>query len=165
MFVNSTKRQTETQKQVEALLAVSFVSFGLTFFPVAVIYNIVYERQNLAKLQLLVSGTNSAAYWLGTYLFDILVVLPPSLCAILLVLAFDISPFLGEGLAPFFLILLTYGLAITSFSYCFSWLFMSSVKAQYVALITYLVTGYFFALTTFILDIFPSTRDANKTLV
>ena len=157
----TTKQQTASEQRVEGMLAVSFISFGLAFFPVAVIYNIVYERQTLAKLQLLVSGTNSAAYWLGTYLFDIIVVLPPSLFALILVEAFGASAFTGDAMGAFFLILFFYGLSIIPFTYLFSWLFSSSVKAQYIALITYLVLGYFLALATFILDIFPSTRDAS----
>jgi len=158
----TTPAQSESEQQVEALLAVSFISFGVAFFPVAVIYNVVAERQSSAKLQLLVSGTNSVAYWTGSYLFDSVVVVPPSLFAVALVIAFEVSPFTGDAMAPFFLVLLCYGLSIVPFSYCLSWCFRSSVRAQYASLLTFLVVGYFAALTTFILDFFPSTKEANK---
>merc|ERR1719486_1304925 len=43
-------------------------------------------------------------------------------------------------------------------------MFKTATKAQYVGLLIYIVTGYFFALATFIMDIIESTRTANKTI-
>ena len=160
----TTKKETETQKQIEALIYSTYMSFGLAFFPVGIMYNIVYEKENLSKLQLLVSGVHSIAYWLGNYIFDAITILPSCLFAIVLVYSFDAESFTGEALLPFFLTLFLYGISIVPFTYLFSWCFKTSTKAQYIALISFIFLGYGFSLATFIMDIFESTRDASKII-
>ena len=59
---------------------------------------------------------------LGNFLFDAVTIVPSCLFALLLVLAFDSSAFLGDALAPFMLILLLYGVSIVAFTYLLSFL-------------------------------------------
>ena len=159
-----TTKTTAAAKQFEALIYSTYLAFGLAFFPVGIMYGIVYERENLSKLQLLVSGVHSIAYWLGNYIFDAITILPSCLFAILLVYGFDATPFIDSALLPFILILFLYAVSIVPFTYLFSWLFNKSTRAQYMALITYIFLGYGFSLATFIMDIFENTRNASKTL-
>jgi len=160
----TTKQQTATTQQIEALIYSTYLSFGLAFFPVGIMYNIVHEKENFAKLQLLVSGVNSIAYWIGNFIFDSITILPSCLFAIVLVFAFDAVSFTGEALLPFLLILFLYGVDIVAFTYLFSWGFNSSTKAQYITLIAYIFMGYGFSLATFIMDIFPTTQDTSKII-
>ena len=136
----TTKQQTAQKQKTDALIYSTWLA--------SIIYNIVYEKENLSKLQLLVSGLNSLSYWLGNYLFDVITIIPSCLFAIILVYAFDTKSFLGEALLPLILILLLYGISIVPFTYLFSWCFKSSTKAQYIALISYIFYGYAFGLAT-----------------
>ena len=160
----TTKQETAATKQFEALIYSTYLAFGLAFFPVGIMYSIVYERENLSKLQLLVSGVHSVAYWLGNYIFDAITIIPSCLFAIVLVYGFDATPFIDSALLPFILILVLYAVSIVPFTYLFSWLFNKSTRAQYMALITYIFLGYGFSLATFIMDIFENTRSASNTL-
>eukprot|EP01083_Nonionella_stella_P115453 342352_1 len=160
----TTKQQSTQSKQIEALVYSTYLSFGLAFFPVGIMYNIVYEKEKMCKLQLLISGMNSVAYWLGNCIFDIITILPSCVAAIILIYAFDATSFTGEAMLPFVLIVLLYGISIIPFTYLFSWCFSSSTRAQYITLISFIFLGFGFSLTTFIMDLFESTRDDSQTI-
>ena len=137
----TTKQESARTKQIEGLIYSTYLSFGMAFFPVAIMYNIVLEKENLSKLQILVSGMNTIAYWLGNFIFDTLTILPSCIFAVILIFSFNAKDFMGDALAPFLLIIFLYGVSIVPFTYLFSFLFQSPTKAQYISLLAFIFLG------------------------
>ncbi|ETO28442.1 hypothetical protein RFI_08694, partial [Reticulomyxa filosa] len=157
-----TSGQTQAIARIKGMIQGSYLAFGLAFFPVSIMYNIVQEREMLTKHQQLVSGMNSVAYWLGALIFDVIMVLPSCLMAWALSAIFNSDVYQHSAQGPFVLNLLLYGFSIVPFTYCFSWVFERAQRAQYVSLLIFLFVGYGIPLGTFIMDFIPSTRHANK---
>jgi ABC-type multidrug transport system ATPase subunit len=124
----------------------------------------VYERANKSKHQQLISGVNVVAYWVSTYVWDVVLFLIPALLCIIVIAIYDISELLNDGFGALILGLILYATSITPFTYVISFLFQSHTEAQNTMLIVYIFTGAILLIVSVVLFIIESTRDVNNHL-
>jgi ABC-type multidrug transport system ATPase subunit len=156
--------------QIQTLLSVLAALFTLIpfcYLPASFIIFIVKERSCKAKHLQLVSGSHPLAYWLSTFIFDML-----QYCVILLLVmamfyAYNNKDFIGDSSAAgcTFLLFFLYGLAVLPMAYCMSLLFSNPTSAQVgIAGILFLL-GFILTIASFILDSIDSTHDTNQQLL
>jgi hypothetical protein len=86
------------------------------------------ERESKAKHLQTVAGVNPVAYWLSTYLWDILNYQIPLWTTIILMFAFNVTALTtstGDVVSGVIVAFILYGPASAGFSYCVSFLFKS----------------------------------------
>jgi ATP-binding cassette subfamily A (ABC1) protein 1 len=137
---------------------------------------VVREKENNrnAKHQQMISGVSIPAYWLSNFVWDFLMYLAPFTLAIILLAAFDIPAFTGTGcevacidqpLGAVAVLLLTFGLAVIPFTYCLSYLFVESAKAQTFTLMISIFSGLILMIAVFVMRLIPSTCQINRDLM
>jgi ATP-binding cassette subfamily A (ABC1) protein 3 len=126
-----TKTQRIQRHDLDAFSAAIIVNIAFSFIPASFAVPIVKEREVKAKHQQLISGVSVLSYWLSTYVWDFISFLFPSTFAIILFYAFGLEQFIGIGrFLPTVLMLLEYGLAIASSTYCLTFFFTEHSMAQ-----------------------------------
>jgi ABC-type Na+ transport system ATPase subunit NatA len=135
------------------MLAVPYIPGAFAMF-------VVREREIKAKYQQIVSGVSIPAYWLSTWLFDVLCYQGSMWLIILIILQFDTSNLTGaEPLPATILLFFLYGTAVAGFSYLLSFCFRSAPGAQIGTVFACLLTGLALSIVSVFLRIFPETRD------
>ena len=126
---------------------------------------VVKEREVKAKHQQQLAGMQLLAYWSSTWLFDSLSYLVPAMTTLALIAAFDIDAFLKDGaLSATLWLLLLFGPAVASFTYCVSFMFSSHSSALIWVLFLNFLTGLALMITSFVLGLIESTQGINFTL-
>ncbi|XP_076938168.1 ABC transporter A family member 1-like, partial [Bidens hawaiensis] len=119
-----TESQRLQRHDLDAFSAAIIVSIAFSFIPASFAVAIVKEREVKAKHQQLISGVSILSYWVSTYIWDFISFLAPSTFAMILFYIFGLEQFIGSGsLLPTMLILLEYGFAIASSTYCLTFFF------------------------------------------
>uniref|UniRef100_A0A7S1CQA7 ABC transporter domain-containing protein n=1 Tax=Bicosoecida sp. CB-2014 TaxID=1486930 RepID=A0A7S1CQA7_9STRA len=157
--------------QQEALLssagssaAVLFMVIAFSFIPTSFAVFLVKEREVAAKHQQLISGVSIAAYWTSTFLWDALNYLVPASISILLFYLYDANELVGGASLPATVtVVLLYGLAVASFTYCLTYLFKSHSTAQNVVLMVNLFC-LILLLLSMIMGSVPSTCRVDRDL-
>jgi ABC-type multidrug transport system fused ATPase/permease subunit len=130
---------------------------------------IVLERENKAKHLQTVAGVKPSAYWLSSFLWDVLNYQIPCWLTIALFFIFDLDSLTTSNrdvfsgiLAAIFL----YGPAAASFTYCLSFMFTSSTACVMVSIISGFLIGLGGPLAIFILTLIGANpSDPNPNLV
>lgn len=144
--------------------AVLFMVIAFSFIPTSFAVFIVKEREVAAKHQQLISGVSIAAYWLSTYLWDAVNYLVPASISILLFYLYDANELVGDGALPATVsVVLLYGLAVASFTYCLTYMFKSHSTAQNVVLMVNLFC-LILLLLSMIMGSVPSTCQIDRDL-
>ncbi|KAL8261643.1 hypothetical protein R6Q59_025692 [Mikania micrantha] len=160
-----TESQRLQRHDLDAFSAAIIVSIAFSFIPASFAVAIVKEREVKAKHQQLISGVSVLSYWVSTYIWDFISSLIPSTFAMLLFYIFGLEQFIGGGsLLPTILILLAYGFAIASSTYCLTFFFSEHSMAQNVVLLVHFFTGIVLMVISFIMGIIPATQDMNSVL-
>jgi ATP-binding cassette subfamily A (ABC1) protein 3 len=83
--------QEQTSQSGDAFSASTYIVIGFAFLPASYAIFVVRERETGAKHQQLISGVSLPAYWLATYIWDVVSYLVPSGLVILFFVLFDIE--------------------------------------------------------------------------
>lgn len=169
--MNYTEEQLSEQsiynRIVDVLVAICVV-FALSFVPASFVVYLVSERECKAKHLHLVSGVRPYIYWLSTYVWDLANYIIPSICCILIFLAFGEDSYTSaRNFPPTLLLLLLYGWSITPLMYPASFIFKESSTAYIVLICVNLFIGINTTLITFILEFFADDQelvDVNNAL-
>nr|XP_043635410.1 ABC transporter A family member 1 [Erigeron canadensis] len=160
-----TESQRLQRQDLDAFSAAIIVSIAFSFIPASFAVPIVKEREIKAKHQQLISGVSILSYWISTYIWDFISFLVPSSFAMVLFYIFGLEQFIGSGsLLPTVLILLEYGAAIASSTYCLTFFFSEHSMAQNVVLLAHFFTGIILMVMSFIMGLIPATQDLNSFL-
>ncbi|RLN57229.1 hypothetical protein BBJ28_00025928, partial [Nothophytophthora sp. Chile5] len=158
-----------------AFTACIFIVIAFAFFPASIVGFLVKEKQaeHNSKHQQLVSGVSLPAFWLANYLWDLLTYIVPLVAALVLIQAFGISAFTGNGCVSctdqtfpaIVLLFVLFGLAICPFTYCLSYFFKEHASAQTYTIMANFLLGVVLMVVSFILDVVStSSADANEVL-
>eukprot|EP00891_Asterochloris_glomerata_P006032 jgi/Astpho2/6032/e_gw1.00084.157.1_t len=113
---------------------------------------LVRERENNSKQVQMISGASASAFWLATYVWDLLNFIIPAAGILLCFVLFNLPQFRGARLVAVTGLLGLFGVAALPLTYCLHFLFNDEMKAlQYINTGAFLV-GYLGFLATFILD-------------
>jgi ABC-type multidrug transport system ATPase subunit len=156
-----------TAKQVALTTASLAFSVAIAFCFVSATYAgfLVKERADKVKHLQVVSGVSPAAYWLSTYVWDIINFVFPFALLLILLVAFDTTALVGEGkVGPLILTTWLFALAAAPFVYCLSFLFESHVSAQNTTLLLNFLFSVVLLIVSVIMQIIESTRDINHSL-
>lgn len=130
---------------------------------------IVMERQSKAKHLQTVAGVKPAAYWLSSYLWDIMNYQFPCWITVILMFAFDVETFTtteGGVLGGVIVLLVLYGPATAGFTYCVSFMFSSPSMCNLFVIVFNFVIGMAAPLVTFILRLIgEDPGNKNESLI
>ncbi|KAH1258082.1 ABC transporter A family member 1 [Glycine max] len=161
----TTQSQRLQRHDLDAFSAAVIVNIAFSFIPASFAVSIVKEREVKAKQQQLISGVSVLSYWASTFIWDFVSFLFPASFAIVLFYVFGLDQFVGGvSLLPTILMLLEYGLAIASSTYCLTFFFFDHTMAQNVVLLIHFFTGLILMVISFIMGLMPSTMSANSFL-
>eukprot|EP00929_Paragymnodinium_shiwhaense_P046547 TRINITY_DN23705_c0_g1_i1.p1 TRINITY_DN23705_c0_g1~~TRINITY_DN23705_c0_g1_i1.p1 ORF type:complete len:1941 (+),score=414.00 TRINITY_DN23705_c0_g1_i1:131-5953(+) len=150
------KKLTDTQTSL-------FLALGFAFIPASYGAFVVLERETNSKHLQIISGVNFVAYWLSTWLWDIINYIVPAALSIALCAAFGMDSLTqGSNLLWTIIAVMGYGVSCTSFTYMLSYLFDSHTSAQNMLLIVYLFTGGILEIVAIVLALIPSTQNLMK---
>ncbi|KAJ6332061.1 hypothetical protein OIU76_010445 [Salix suchowensis] len=160
-----TKSQHLQHHDLDAFSAAIIVNIAFSFIPASFAVAIVKEREVKAKHQQLISGVSVLSYWVSTYIWDFISFLIPSSFALVLFYIFGLDQFIGKNcFLPTLLMLLEYGLAIASSTYCLTFCFSEHSMAQNVVLLVHFFTGLILMVISFIMGLMQTTASANNLL-
>ncbi|TKY62628.1 ABC transporter A family member 1 [Spatholobus suberectus] len=161
----TTQSQHLQRHDLDAFSAAIIVNIAFSFIPASFAVSIVKEREVKAKQQQLISGVSVLSYWVSTFIWDFVSFLFPASFAIVLFYIFGLDQFVGGvSLLPTILMLLEYGLAIASSTYCLTFFFFDHTMAQNVVLLIHFFTGLILMVISFVMGLMPSTMSANSFL-
>jgi len=115
---------------------------------------VVSERQSKAKHLQTVAGVKPSAYWISTYMWDVLNYQIPFLVTVVLMFAFGIQVLTTTDqdiVSGVIVVLFLFGPAAAGFTYCVSFAFTSAALCNVVVIIGGFLVGMGGTLTTFIL--------------
>jgi hypothetical protein len=147
--VESGFRAAEDATATWLLMVLSFPFIGGAFASF-----VVAERESKAKHLQTVAGVKPAAYWISTFLWDTLNYQFPCWITIALMYAFDVKVLTTtnrEAAGGVITLLMLYGPAAASFSYCVSFLFKSPGLCSLVVIVFGFLVAMGGPLTIFIL--------------
>ena len=115
----------------------------------------------------MVSGVSIPAYWLSTWIWDVISFQPTVWLLIILIVAFPKTELLGKGDALKCVIglLILFGSSVSGFSYLLSFLFSSSAGAQIGILFVVFVLGLILSIVGLVLRILPDTHDIYMSTI
>ncbi|CAI9099895.1 OLC1v1036780C1 [Oldenlandia corymbosa var. corymbosa] len=160
-----TESQHLQRHDLDAFSAAIIVNIAFSFVPASFAVAIVKENEVKAKHQQLISGVSILSYWVSTYLWDFISFLFPSSIAIVLFSIFGLDQFIGrDSFLPTTFLLLEYGLAVASSTYCLTFFFADHSLAQNVVLLVHFFSGLILMVLSFIMGFIKSTAHANSIL-
>jgi len=172
----NTARLASSLESVSAFTAVLFLMIAYSFIPASIVQFVVREKENNrnAKHQQMISGVSIPAYWFSNFAWDLLMYLAPFLLTIILIAAFDIQALTGNGcevaciedpLGAVTVLLFMFGLSVIPFTYCLSYLFNESAKAQTFTIMLSIFSGALLMIASFIMRLIPATCAINRQLL
>ncbi len=108
-----TNKQDNQISESLSFTAVLFIVIAFSFIPASFAVFVVKEREVNAKHQQLISGTSLWAYWLATFVWDIVSYAVPCILSIVLILAFQIQQLIeGTRLVATIVLFFLYGTSV-----------------------------------------------------
>ncbi|KAL3533759.1 hypothetical protein ACH5RR_007280, partial [Cinchona calisaya] len=160
-----TESQHLQRHDLDAFSAAIVVNIAFAFIPASFAVAIVKEHEVKAKHQQLISGVSILAYWASTYIWDFISFLFPSSIAIILFSIFGLDQFIGrDSFFPTVILLLTYGLAVASSTYCLTFFFSDHSLAQNIVLLVQFFSGLILMVISFIMGLIKTTAQTNSLL-
>lgn len=162
---DETYSQKRRQSATNSFVAALFISIAFCFIPSSYATFVVKEKETKSKFQQMISGCNITSYWLANLTWDFLSYLPTAGSVLLLLYLFNISSFIkGQGPLAISLVLISYGLAVASFTYMFCFPFKSHSTAQIIHMFGNFVTGLCLMITHFVLTLVLKTQAISAKL-
>jgi len=149
-----------------SLFAALSILVAFSFIPASYAVFIVREREVSAKHQQLISGVSIWAYWASTYVFDMTTYMVPCFLTIAVIAAFDIEQFIDtadQRLAGLLLLFITYGLSVSAFTYCLTYLF-KSFTAALVSVLALNIFAVILMIASFVMDKIKATCREDRVL-
>eukprot|EP01031_Cornospumella_fuschlensis_P022275 gene22275-27238_t len=160
-----TYKQENESATADAFVVALFAMIAVCFIPTSFVVFVVKEREIKAKHQQVISGVSLYAYWLSTYLWDVVSYLPTALLIFAMMFAFDIKAYTsGDAVSIMFLGLLIYGPSTAAITYLLSFMFKSHSTSQVAIMFFNFLTGLCLMIVSFILTYIPSTTEINVSL-
>ena len=120
---------------------------------------VVKEREINAKHQQLVSGVSLLAYWSSSLCVDLIKYYIVMIFYCVMMPVFGISSMInGDHYLALWIVVILYGPALISFTYCLSFMFRDPGKAQTITFLISLVCGFILCFLAWLLQIIDSTR-------
>uniref|UniRef100_A0A7S2W446 ABC transporter domain-containing protein n=1 Tax=Mucochytrium quahogii TaxID=96639 RepID=A0A7S2W446_9STRA len=159
-----TKAESDISKGFSAFSATLAIGIAFSFVPAAFALFIVREKEQKSWHQQLINGVSPFAYWASNWVFDFCTYMIPMLLAWIFVYAFDLVTF-KEYFATVALVFILFGISITSFTYCCSFLFENHNYAQFGMIVVNLLGAMVLLVAAFIMSLLDSTYKVNDILV
>jgi ATP-binding cassette subfamily A (ABC1) protein 3 len=140
-----------------------FVSVAFAFIPASFAAYVVKEKELNVKHQHLISGVSPLAYWLSSLLFDTAVFCVPAGLCVGVVYLFDVRALLRD-VVSLLIVIGAYAIAATPCVYCWSFLFSSSVTAQNVTLLLFLLASTALKVVYDVLAYIPKLHATHEAL-
>ncbi|CAN0460759.1 unnamed protein product, partial [Ectocarpus sp. 12 AP-2014] len=132
-----------------------FMLIAFSFVPAAWMAYIVREKETKCKHQQVVSGVGLEAYWLSSFLWDYVSLVPPVAFTLIVLAAADVTALIsGENGVATFLLFLLFGFSMPCYTYLWSFLFTNYSKAQNAFLFHNWITGLILPIATTIMSLF-----------
>lgn len=141
-----TKNEESFGEAEDAFSAWFLVVLSFPFIGGAFASFVVAERESKAKHLQTVAGVDPSAYWLSTFLWDILNYQIPLWITVILMFAFDVGVLTtrsGNVLSAVLVLLFLFGPASAAFAYCVSYAFKSPSLCFIVLMISGFLIGMF----------------------
>jgi len=153
-----TYKQKNNAATADAFVVALFAMIAFCFVPASFAVFVVKEREVKAKHQQVISGVSIYAYWLSTYLWDIVSYLPTAGLVILIMYIYGVKAYTtSQAGTAFALLFVLYGPATAAFTYLISFIFASHSTAQIVVMFLNFITGLCLVVVSFVLTTIPST--------
>lgn len=156
--------RTADQVALRSAVNAIFISIAFALIPASYAGFMVKERESHVKHQQLISGVSIYAYWIASYIWDVVNLLITGIFCVFVILIFHVDQLIGENITVVLMSILLYSLSIASLTYLIQFLFKTHTTAQNLLLLFYILTGAILVIVSVVLDIIPSTRDVNKSL-
>ncbi|KAL4225817.1 hypothetical protein ACF0H5_013807 [Mactra antiquata] len=162
---DSARRQFFATNGTAFIIAISIL-FGMAFMATSFIIFLIKEKSVGAKHLQVVSGVGPFAYWMSTFLWDLINYVIPVLCILLVFAAFQTDAYVNDNrLGLVFLIFMLYGFSVLPFVYLTHYMFMVPATGMVVVSMINLLSGLVFLLATYTLSIpILGTEDIGKAL-
>ncbi|RYH30057.1 ATP-binding cassette domain-containing protein [archaeon] len=160
-----TYKQENESATADAFVVALFAMIAVCFIPTSFVVFVVKEREIKAKHQQVISGVSLYAYWISTYLWDVVSYIPTALLIFAMMFAFDIKAYItGDAVSIMFIGLLIYGPSTAAITYLLSFMFKSHSTSQVAIMFFNFLTGLCLMIVSFILTYIPSTTEINVSL-
>lgn len=160
-----TFKQDQQYATMDAFTAAIFIMIAFCFIPASYASFIVKEREVKAKHQQIISGVSIYAYWVSSFVFDVLSYIPTVAMVMILCLIYGFDSFTeNSGGGATFLLFMLFGPAVAAFTYVVSFAFKSHSTAQLMVMFGNFITGLCLMIVSFVLTLIPSTTSINVTL-
>lgn len=118
------------------------VLFGMAFMATSFIIFLIRERAVGAKHLQVVSGVGPCAFWVSTYIWDLINYTLPVLVILILFAAFGTDAYVNDGrLGIVFLIFMLYGFSVLPFVYLWHYLFTVPATGMVAVSMVNLLSG------------------------
>ncbi|CAB1115344.1 ABC [Ectocarpus sp. CCAP 1310/34] len=150
-----TRYQNNFDSGVDSFNVTFYILIAFSFVPAAWMAYIVREKETKCKHQQVVSGVGLEAYWLSSYLWDFVSLMPPMAFTLIILAAADVGTLIsGEAGATTFLLFLLYGTSMPCYTYLWSFAFKNYSTAQNAFLFHNWITGLILPIATSIMAFF-----------
>jgi ATP-binding cassette subfamily A (ABC1) protein 1 len=163
-----TSHQAGLLDAVKALQAVLFIMIAFAFVPGGIVVFVVREKElhHNSKHQQMISGARVVSFWLSSFAFDMLTYMIPWSLSILSIIWVDLSQLVDNGaLFACCVLLLGYGLSITSCTYALSFLFDKHTQAQIIVVLFNVFLGLVLMIAQFVMAQVDDTQYVNELLM
>ena len=163
-----TSHQAGLLDAVKSLQAVLFIMIAFAFVPGGIVVFVVREKEahHNSKHQQMISGASIVSFWLSSYAFDLLTYMIPLTLSILSIIWVDLDQLVDNGaLWACFVLLLGYGLSVTSCTYALSFLFDKHTQAQIIVVLFNVFLGLVLMIAQFVMAQIEDTQYVNELLM
>lgn len=138
---DSARRQFFANNGTAFTIAISIL-FGMAFMATSFIIFLIKEKSVGAKHLQVVSGVGPFAYWLSTFVWDIINYLIPVLIILIVFAAFQTDAYVNDNrLGLVFMVFLLYGFSVLPFVYLMHYLFSVPATGMVVVSMINLLSG------------------------
>eukprot|EP00948_MAST-09A_sp_MAST-9A-sp1_P001689 g1689.t1 len=159
-----TARQKDQRSAGGGAVGSIMIAIAFSFVPASIATFVVRERGTDVKYQQLISGVSISAYWMSTFLWDLVMYSFTLLGVYIILHAFDIKTFVeSETIASVMLLFTLYGTSTATSTYVLSFAFRDPSSARNFFLTFYIIT-VILMIASNIMDNVDSTCEVNEHL-
>eukprot|EP01135_Chromosphaera_perkinsii_P008446 Nk52_evm14s1360 gene=Nk52_evmTU14s1360 len=138
--------------------------FGLSIAAAYYVLFLIHERTSKAKHMQFISGVDAMSYWSGTFVWDSVCYIIPTILIGIIFLAFNQSAYVGENFLPSILLILFFGWSAIPLMYCFTFKFDIPSTGFVVLVSLNILFGLGTVITTQVLDVLSDPGDTTESV-
>ena len=138
--------------------------FGLGIAVSYYVLFLIHERVSSAKHMQFISGVNVSSYWTGTFAWDFVCYIVPTVFIGIILLAFNYGAYTGSNFVPSIILILLFGWASVPLMYCFTFKFQTPSTGFVVMVTLNIILGLGTLITTSVLDGIGSSGSTTKNV-